>query len=538
MVLFYAIMYLPMQLVIGSELGVFSSISVEWRIAFVVLSCFSLMIFFWVTPDRLQKVGVTYVVERLNYHHGNLPIWNAIVQFFAAAISLAGGLSVGKEGPAVHLGATVGSYFAEKMKLPQYGVETLIACGVAGAISAIFQTPLAGVLFAFEVIFLEYQQRYALPVLMSSVVATLVSHYIIGPLELFSIDSITSFAMSVDFFVACAALAVAVVLFSALFLHTQKCLWRFNNLSVWFRFSLVAVITSMAALYFPEILGSDYYVLNSILSGELIVYSLLLLVVVKTLLTAITVGLGVPGGMIGPTFIIGGLLGAQIALMFDYALTDVTLFVLLGMAAMMAACFQAPLTALVAIVEMTHSSEVIVPALFVVVFSCLFMKVFFHQESIFVERLSYMGMISTINPLQRYLRHHTIQPVAESVVLLSSYPTLEQVKNLASNMLEYVVFEREGRYHFIRQSALFDKLHTLNFGPQPWLMIVNDDLSMDLTQVEPSNFIQTIESPSSLEAILVWFQKTKESEVLVSTSDGTFSLVSRHRLDQFLLQDD
>ena len=232
-----------MRLLTDSEFGSFSALSVEWRIAFVVLSCFSLMIFFWLTPSRRQKVGVTYVVERLNYHHGNLPIWNAIVQFFTAAISLVGGLSVGKEGPAVHLGATVGSYLAEKMKLPQYGVETLIACGVAGAISAIFQTPLAGVLFAFEVIFLEYQQRYVLPVLMSSVVATLVSHYIIGPLELFSIENITSVALSVDLFTACMALVAFTVLLSAVFLHTQKKLWRFNDLSVWVRFSLVALLT-------------------------------------------------------------------------------------------------------------------------------------------------------------------------------------------------------------------------------------------------------------------------------------------------------
>ena len=291
-------------------------------------------------------------------------------------------------------------------------------------------------------------------------------------------------------------------------------------------------------MYFPEILGSDYHVLNSLLSGELIVYSLLLLLVVKTLLTAVTVGLGVPGGMIGPTFIIGGLIGAQVALMFDYALTDVALFVLLGMAAMMAACFQAPLTALVAMVEMTHSSEVIVPALFVIVFSCLFMKVFFHQESIFVERLSYMGMISAINPLQRYLRHQTVRPVAQEVVFFSRSPSLEQVKNLASSMLECVVFEEKGHYYLTRKTVLLDALSTLNSGPQPWLLESDNGLSMDLTQATSSHLISLIEEPTSLEAMLVWFQKTKEPDVLVSASDGAFSLVSRHRLDQFLLQDD
>ena len=169
----------------------------------------------------LESIKEKCLKKTTNYHHGNLPVWNAVVQFFSAAIGLAGGLSIGKEGPAVHLGATLGGYLAEKAKLPQYGVETLLACGVAGAISAIFQTPLAGVLFAFEVIFLEYRQRYVLPVLLSSVIATLVSHFFIGPLDIFSVESISSVLLSIDLFFACSVLVIFIVLLSALFLHTQ-----------------------------------------------------------------------------------------------------------------------------------------------------------------------------------------------------------------------------------------------------------------------------------------------------------------------------
>ncbi len=170
MAFFYAAIYLPARYIIGTDFDTFESLPVEWRVGLSLLACIVLALVFTLLPSRLHKVGVPYVVERLNYHNGNLPLWNGVVQFFTAAIGLIGGLSIGKEGPAVHLGATLGGYLAEKAKLPQYGVETLLACGVAGAISAIFQTPLAGVLFAFEVIFLEYRQRYVLPVLLSSVV--------------------------------------------------------------------------------------------------------------------------------------------------------------------------------------------------------------------------------------------------------------------------------------------------------------------------------------------------------------------------------
>jgi H+/Cl- antiporter ClcA len=513
-------------------------LAVEWRVGLSFAACVVLALLFTLLPNRLHKVGVPYVVERLNYHHGNLPVWNAVVQFFSAAIGLAGGLSIGKEGPAVHLGATLGGYLAGKAKLPQYGVETLLACGVAGAISAVFQTPLAGVLFAFEVIFLEYRQRYVLPVLLSSVIATLVSHYVIGPLDIFSVESISSVLLSTDLFVACFVLVVFIVLLSALFLHTQKSLWRFSGVSVWWRFSLVAIATSFAAIYLPESLGSGYLSLSRLLSGDLILYSLLLLILVKTVLTAFTIGLGIPGGMIGPTFIIGGLAGVQVALVFDDSVADVALFALLGMAAMMAASFQAPLTALVAIIEMTHSSEAIVPALFVIVFSCLLMRVFFHQESVFVERLNFMGMSSTISPFQRYLRHHTVKPVAEEVLLLPKVVAIEQVKDLASSMVDYVVFEIENERRLVRRIAVLDTLKTLEEGPQLWLVSEDDRVKMNLSLALESTLVSVIDEPPSLEAMLGWFQETGLPEVLVAVSDSSFSLVSRHRLDQFLLKSD
>ncbi|MEO9275956.1 chloride channel protein [Marinomonas sp. 5E14-1] len=536
MALFYAVIYLPARYFIGADFDAFETLSVEWRVGLSVSACFLLALVFTGLPKKLHKVGVPYVVERLNYYNGNLPFWNGVVQFFTAALGLIGGLSIGKEGPAVHLGATLGGYLAGKAKLPQYGVETLLACGVAGAISAIFQTPLAGVLFAFEVIFLEYRQRYVLPLLLSSVIATLVSHFLIGPLHIFSIDSIFSVVLSLDMFLACFVLVVFIVLLSALFLHTQKILWRLSGFSVWIRFTVVAALTALAAVYFPQTLGSGYASLSNVLSGELVVYSLLLLVIVKTLLTAFTVGLGVPGGMIGPTFIIGGLAGAQVAQMFESEFIYIVLFALLGMAAMMAASFQAPLTALVAIVEMTHSSEVIVPALFVIVLSCLLTRVFFHQESVFTERLSYIGMVSSINPLQRYLRQHTVKPVAEDVLLISAQRPLERVKDLALSVVDYAAFEQAGEWYFVRRNSLLEALQTLDFGPQPWLVTDGEKVLMDLTKAVEFLPIQRIDEPASLEIILNWFQTTELSEVLVSLSDNSLCLVTRQRLDQFLLK--
>ncbi|WP_233402897.1 chloride channel protein [Marinomonas transparens] len=541
MVLFYTLIYLPAEYFMAGDYDGFESLPVLDRVAFVWVSCAMLALMFSTLPNRILKVGVPYIIERLNHHQGLLSLSNALVQFVSAVIGLAGGLSIGKEGPAAHLGATLGSYLAQKAKLPQYGVETLLACGVAGAISAGFQTPLAGVLFAFEVIFLEYRLRYVLPILLSSVIAMLISDYALGPLNFFGVSDLVVVNFTPDLFFTCFCLALFVVFLASLFFRIQKRLWRYNVQSVWLRFLVVALATSLAAIYLPEALGSGYDSLEGLLSGDVVVYSLLLLIVAKTVLTALTIGLGIPGGMIGPTFIIGGLAGVQIALSFDTGLSgggEIALFALLGMAAMMAACFQAPLTALVAIIEMTHSSEVIVPALFVIVVACLFIRTLLGQDSIFVERLRFAGVSSTISPFQRQLRHHKVKPILDEVLILPMLVPIKQVKGLASSMLEYVVFDGAGEWYFVKRMVVLEALKQAEFGPQAWMRFSQDALCMDLVEAVSPAALPLIDEPASLEEVLNWFQQTNRAEVLVALSNtSSLYIVTRRRLDEFLLRD-
>mgnify|MGYP000657492521 CR=1 FL=1 len=538
--LYWLIMSLS-QLFMAGGSEAFESLPIWQRALIPVVACFVLAVVFSLLPAKLRSVGVPYVVERLNYHQGILPVLNAVVQFFTVAISLIGGLSIGKEGPAVHLGATFGSYLAQQSRLPQYGVETLVACGVAGAIAAAFQTPVAGVLFAFEVIFIEYRMGMALPVLLSSVVGMLVSEYLLGRIEIFDIDHLSTAQFTPDFFLACLALVGFIVVLAFLFLKVQKVLWRVGKISVWWRFSLVGLMTSVVAIYLPETLGGGYDSLISLLSGQVLVSSLLAVIVVKTLLTSVSIGLGIPGGMIGPTFVIGGLAGAQAAFLFDSLLPynhEMALFILLGMAAMMAACFQAPLTALIAMIEMTHTSEVIVPAMLVIVLSCLIMRLLFRQESAFVQRLKYVGLSSSVSPFKRYLRHHTVKSVAEPVVVLPAHESIERLKDLGSSVVDYVAFEARGQWMLARREAVLSALQALHLGPSPFLVVDGEQVLMDLTKALDCSPSMVIPEPTSLEKMLSWFQASGRADVLIKVKRAEkMCLVSRRQLDQFLLKD-
>ncbi|MBT8447265.1 MAG: chloride channel protein, partial [Gammaproteobacteria bacterium] len=129
-------------------------------------------------PER--QVGIGHVIERLAYHEGYLPLKNFLAQFLGGIVSLVSGHSVGRESPSVHIGAAGSSFIGRRFGLPNNGVRTLVACGSAAAIAASFNTPLAGVVFAMEVILVEYTIAGFTPVILAAVAGSALSRLAFG----------------------------------------------------------------------------------------------------------------------------------------------------------------------------------------------------------------------------------------------------------------------------------------------------------------------------------------------------------------------
>jgi len=122
-----------------------------------------------------RRVGVVHVMERLSRHQGQLPARNALIQFFGGMLSLVTGQSGGREGPAIHVGAASASLLGQTLNLPNNSMRVLVACGVAAAIAGSFNTPLAGVIFAMEVVMMEYTLGSFIPIIVASVVTTVMT---------------------------------------------------------------------------------------------------------------------------------------------------------------------------------------------------------------------------------------------------------------------------------------------------------------------------------------------------------------------------
>ncbi|MBT8126947.1 MAG: chloride channel protein [Gammaproteobacteria bacterium] len=321
-------------------------------------------------PAGQRAVGIVHVLNYLRFRKQRLPLTNAVVQFFGGWLAIVSGHSVDREGPGVHLGAATTSLLTARIKLNEDDSYLLAAAGGAAAIAAAFNTPLAGVIFVIEVLRVRYTITNILPVIVASVVGAIIGRLVYGPSPAFdvpavSIGSLIELPMILVMGVLIGLLAAGFIL-AVQYIATQTINWRPLPAYV-----LAGLVTGVLAQWAPEIMGLSYDALNRIFHNGMDLQTLLLLVVAKLVATAFAIGLRVPGGLIGPSLVVGGSVGGIIALLLFEWSTDYTgtagFYAMIGMVAMMGAVLRAPLAALVALVELTGNLNIILPGMLAVV---------------------------------------------------------------------------------------------------------------------------------------------------------------------------
>ena len=296
---------------------------------------------------RDTRVGVVHVMERLSRHQGQLPLRNAAIQFFGGIVALISGQAGGREGPAIHLGAAASSLIGQAFELPNNSVRTLVACGTAAAIAGSFNTPIAGVIFAMEVVMMEYTIASFIPVILASVTSTFLTHSVLGNATAFSVPTLQLASLSEIPFIILAGLMIGCM--AAAYITLVEQFSRLNQWSFPMRGLVAGAICGICAFITPQVMGIGYDTVNSALLGNIAIATLCLLVLTKAVASAACLGLGLPLGIIGPTLFIGASFGGVLGLLGQaIAPLDVSspgLYVMLGMAAMMGAVVQAPLAA-------------------------------------------------------------------------------------------------------------------------------------------------------------------------------------------------
>jgi CIC family chloride channel protein len=296
----------------------YEALPVLFRFALPIGGAVIIGLWFHSLHPAARRVGVIHVMERLQYHEGHLPLKNLAIQFLAGAIALICGHSVGREAPSIHLGAASASLFGQSFKLPNNSIRTLVACGSAASIAASFNTPLAGVIFAMEVVMMEYTIAGFTPVILASVVATIISRAVFGAGSLFYVPQLT-FGSTWDLLYIL-FMGICLGALSAFFVAAIRFFAR-NAAKVPVVVAIVGagVLVGVMAIEIPAVMGMGYDTVNATILGDIAVSSLLLILVAKLIASAACVAVGIPGGLIGPTIVMGAMVGGLFAVGSDHS---------------------------------------------------------------------------------------------------------------------------------------------------------------------------------------------------------------------------
>ena len=358
--------------------------------------------------------GVTKVLQAVSRNESRVErhnIWSSLV---TSALTIGFGGSVGAEAPIVYTGAAIGSNLGRYMRLSYRGVTLLLGCGAAGAVAGIFNAPLAGVLFTLEILLFNLSMTSILPLLLSTVSATIVSYLCLGQATHFSC-SLAAFSLAnVPFYLLLGVFCgFCSLYFLRMTLRLEDRLGKMKRPLL--RWALCAAALGLLIFLFPPLFGEGYDDLVPLLNGEVLdfegkivlsffmqrkwaipVFFALILLLKVFAMTFTNAGGGV-GGTFGPTLFSGAIAGFVLASVVNLIRPDtlpVANFVLVGMAGLMAGVMQAPMTAIFLIAEISGGYGLLIPLIITSALSYGTMRLF-EKYSIYTKRIAQTGELLT-----------------------------------------------------------------------------------------------------------------------------------------------
>jgi len=407
---------------------------------------------YYFSPE-VKGHGIPGVMDAVANKGGLIRKRVAFLTSINSGTTIGSGGSAGKEGPIVQIGAALGSGIGQIFRVSQRRLKILVGCGSAAGLAAVFNAPIAGVVFAVEVILAEFSLTVFTPIVISSVIATAISHSLIGSSPLFAIPAY-SLKSHAEFPLYLLMGLVGGVL-SVFFIRTLYRIEDFfeDKLSIaeYLKPALGGLLTGIIAFGFPELYGFDDSATHTALVGRTEIHILAMLVIAKILATSFTLGSGGTGGLFTPSLFIGATFGALYGTVIGKFFPGLTAppgaYALVGMGVIVSGTIHAPLSALLIIFEITGDYNIILPLMLGTVTSTLIAR-WIEEESIYTMKVSlFSNRVSGGRNIQILERTHVSSLIKKEAPTVREDTGFGEILNglLSSEHNTFPVLNRESR---------------------------------------------------------------------------------------------
>lgn len=341
--------------------------------------------------------GVPEVMSAVALRGGIIRRRVAGIKALASAISIGTGASVGSEGPIVQIGSAFGSALGQALNFSGSKMKSMVACGAAAGIAAIFNAPIAGVMFSLEVILGDLAFSTFSPLVISAVTATIISRAWWGDVPVFQVPKYEMVSpLEIPAYIMLGLLAaVAAVSFSKTLYGLEDFFDYKLKMPPYIKVALGGFLLGIVGLLSPHVFGVGYHIIDLSLAGDVPFLLLLSLIFLKTIATSVSLGSGSSGGVFAPSLFIGATLGGafgKVAHGIFPALSATSgAYALVGMGAVVAGTTHAPITAIMILFEMTSDYKIILPLMIACITSTLFAS-YLTKESIYTMKLTRQGI--------------------------------------------------------------------------------------------------------------------------------------------------
>ncbi|HPC03784.1 MAG TPA: chloride channel protein [Syntrophales bacterium] len=350
----------------------------------------------WFFAREAKGHGVPEVMEAVALRGGFIRKRVVVIKALVSAVCIASGGSVGREGPIVQIGSAIGSVFGQVLRVSADRMRTLVGCGAAAGIAATFNAPIAGVMFAMEIILGEFGIATFSPIVVSSVMATVVSRAYLGNFPAFVVPEYSLVSLyEIPLYILLGILAGFVGAGFTTCLYKAEDLFRAIPIPDYLKAAIGGLVMGVVGIFIPHVFGVGYDAIELAIRGNMAFVLLLSLIFLKIFATSVTIGSGGSGGVFAPSLFIGAMTGGAFGCIAHYLFPGVTAtsgaYSLVGMGAVLAAATHGPINGIIILFEMTGSYRIILPLML----SCIIAAVLSGQirrESIYTLKLIRRGV--------------------------------------------------------------------------------------------------------------------------------------------------